>query len=88
LRNSGNQWKLYSTANSTLYHVYYEIHNEVSNNDKVHNSFIKKKDIYFTLTKKKNCHFLAFYLKKLQRKMEINDVRWDISIEEWVMFSC
>ena len=25
----------------TWYHVYYEIHDEVSNNDKVHNSFIK-----------------------------------------------
>ena len=25
----------------TLQHVHYEIHDEVSNNDKVHNSFIK-----------------------------------------------
>ncbi len=25
----------------TLYHVHYEIHDEVSKNDKAHNSFIK-----------------------------------------------
>ena len=29
-------------------HVYYEIHDEVSKNDKVHNSFIKKKLDYIT----------------------------------------
>ena len=28
----------------TLYRVYYEIHDEVSKNDKVHNSFIKYKN--------------------------------------------
>ena len=28
----------------TLYYVYYEIHNEVSKNDKVNNSFIKNEE--------------------------------------------
>ena len=41
----------------TLQHVHYEIHDEMSKNDKVHNSFIKKIEIVkwsYKMLKKQN----------------------------------
>jgi len=42
----------------TLYHVYYEIHDEVSNNDKVHNRFIKLSIIILFAAKFLDLNFL------------------------------
>ena len=44
----------------TLYHVYYEIHDEVSKNDKVYNSFIKVSKFYDYLL-----YFVAVYWIKI-----------------------